>query len=323
MASGIRRGPERASCQHHTRQQNTEISWVCAPLEPPAPPSQPARATAVAGDVDGRVGSRLSTPVASRELFLVSPIPAQTPAVPETLRTSGKVAIAVAASRVLGLVREVLFANLFGVGAIADAYQVAFRIPNLLRDLFAEGALSNAFVPTFTRELVGERREGEADVADRERAYRLGNLTFAGVLLVTGTLSLLGIVFAEQVVMLISGGFEGGDLSPSEAADKLALTVLLTRIMMPLLTIISVSAVWMGMLNAQRHFSAPAWAPAMFNVASIVVGAGLVGSLWATFLARRGYAVEVYERRPDMRRAGFVGGRSINLALSTRGWKAL
>ena len=201
---------------------------------------------------------------------------------PETLRSSGKVSIAVAASRVLGLVREVLFAHLFGVGAVADAYQVAFRIPNLLRDLFAEGALSSAFVPTFLAALVGEPGEGEEteagepDPAARERAYCLGNLVFAGILLATGTLSLLGIVFAEEIVGLIANDFEGGDLSPAEAAEKLRLASLLTRIMMPLLTIISVSAVWMGMLNAQKRYMAPAWAPAMFNVASILTGAGLV-----------------------------------------------
>lgn len=186
---------------------------------------------------------------------------------PETLRSSGQLSIAVAASRVLGLVREMMFAHLFGAGAIADAYQVAFRIPNLLRDLFAEGALSSAFVPTFVQELFGD---GEVD---RERAYRLGNLTLAGVLLVTGTLSLLGIVYAEEVVGLIAADFAG---SEAQADEKLRLAALLTRIMMPLLTIISVSAVWMGMLNAQKHFLAPAWAPAMFNVASILVGAGLV-----------------------------------------------
>ncbi|PRQ06932.1 murein biosynthesis integral membrane protein MurJ [Enhygromyxa salina] len=192
---------------------------------------------------------------------------------PETLRTSGKLSIAVAASRVLGLVREVLFAHLFGVGAIADAFQVAFRIPNLLRDLFAEGALSSAFVPTFLAALVGKAEDG---APDKEAAYRLGNLVLAGVLLVTGSLSVLGVVFAEEVVGLIADDFEGSKLSPAAAAEKLRLAALLTRLMMPLLTIISVSAVWMGMLNAQKHFMAPAWAPAMFNVASILAGAGLL-----------------------------------------------
>lgn len=190
---------------------------------------------------------------------------------PETLRSSGQLSLAVAASRVLGLVREMVLAHLFGAGAIADAYQVAFRIPNLLRDLFAEGALSSAFVPTFVSELVGE--DGKPQ---REAAYRLGNLTVAGVLLATGTLSVLGIVFAEQLVGLIAADFAGSDLSPAQAAEKLRLATLLTRIMMPLLTIISVSAVWMGMLNAQKHYLAPAWAPAMFNVASVVVGAGII-----------------------------------------------
>jgi putative peptidoglycan lipid II flippase len=193
--------------------------------------------------------------------------------VPETLRTSGKLSIAVAASRVLGLAREVLLAQLFGVGAIADAYQIAFRIPNLLRDLFAEGALSSAFVPTFLAELVGKSNDATPDHA---AAYHLGSLILAGVLLATGTLSVLGIVFAEEVVGLMTNDFEGGDLSPAAAADKLRLTTLLTRVMMPLLTVISVSAVWMGMLNAQKHFMAPAWAPAMFNVVSILTGAVLL-----------------------------------------------
>lgn len=167
-----------------------------------------------------------------------------------------------------------MLAHLFGAGAIADAYQVAFRIPNLLRDLFAEGALSSAFVPTFLAELVGKREHGEQ--GDRAAAYRLGNLTLAGTLIATGILSLLGIVFAEEVVGLIADDFQGGSLTAAAAQAKLELAVLLTRVMMPLLTLISVSAVWMGMLNAQQHYEAPAWAPAMFNVANIVVGAGLI-----------------------------------------------
>ncbi|PRP97868.1 putative peptidoglycan biosynthesis protein MurJ [Enhygromyxa salina] len=193
----------------------------------------------------------------------------------ETLRSSGKLSIAVAASRVLGLVREVLFAHLFGVGAIADAYQVAFRIPNLLRDLFAEGALSSAFVPTFLAEIVS-KGEGRGEGEGERAAYHLGNLIFAGVLLTTGTLSVLGVVFAEELVGLIANDFAGGELSPAAAAEKLRLATLLTRLMMPLLTVISVSAVWMGMLNAQKHFTAPAWAPASFNVASILTGATLL-----------------------------------------------
>jgi putative peptidoglycan lipid II flippase len=164
---------------------------------------------------------------------------------------------------VLGLVRESLFAALFGAGALADAYQVAFRIPNLLRDLFAEGALSSAFVPTFTDALVKE---------DQAAAYRLGNLALSAVLIVTGLLSALGVVFAEEVVIAISKGFAGD-------AAKVAMATRLTRVMMPLLTVVSLSAVWMGMLNAQKRFMAPAYAPAMFNVASILVGVSLLAAV--------------------------------------------
>jgi putative peptidoglycan lipid II flippase len=181
--------------------------------------------------------------------------------VAKTLKSSGRVSVAVATSRVLGLVREQVFAALFGASAVADAFQVAFRIPNLLRDLFAEGALSSAFVPTFTSSLVDE---------DRERAYHLGNLIFTGLLLVTGTIVGLGMIFAEPIVVLIANGFDGD-------TAKVQLATELTRVMLPLLSVIALSAVWMGMLNAQRKFMAPAWAPAMFNVSSIAVGAVLLG----------------------------------------------
>lgn len=172
-----------------------------------------------------------------------------------------------AVSRVLGLLREALFSRLVGAGALADAYSVAFRIPNLLRDLLAEGALSSAFVPTFTAALVQE---------DRQRAYYLASLTLALLLLFTGALTLLGIVFAEDVVRLLAASW-----SPGKIAEAAALT----RIMMPLLILVSLGAVWTGMLNAQRRFLAPAYAPALFNVVSVLVGIGLwlagAGGMWA------------------------------------------
>lgn len=177
--------------------------------------------------------------------------------VPSTLASSAKVSVAILGSRVLGLVREVVFASLFGAGAVADAYHVAFRIPNLLRDLFAEGALSAAFVPTFTQTLQDDGPDA---------AHRLANLAASILLIITGTLVTLGIVFAEPLVALISDGFAG-------KPEKVALAARLTRTMMPFLGLISLSAVWMGMLNARRHFVVPALAPAVFNVVSIGVGA--------------------------------------------------
>ena len=95
------------------------------------------------------------------------------------LRSSAKVSVAILASRVLGVVRDSIFARVFGVSGLTDAYVAAFRIPNLLRDLFAEGALSSAFVPTFSDALTK---------GGRERAFRLGNLVLGGVLAGTGGL---------------------------------------------------------------------------------------------------------------------------------------
>jgi len=180
--------------------------------------------------------------------------------VSSTIRSSASVSLAIASSRVLGVVRDSLFARIFGVSGLTDAYVAAFRIPNLLRDLFAEGALSSAFVPTFSDALAK---------GGRERAYRLGNLVLGGLLLVTGALSLAGIVWSDALISLITRGFGGN-------AAQVATGGLLARIMMPILTLVSVSAVWMGMLNAQHRYLAPAYAPAMFNVTSIACGVTLL-----------------------------------------------
>jgi putative peptidoglycan lipid II flippase len=183
---------------------------------------------------------------------------------PDALRSSLSLSVAIMASRVLGLGREVVFAALFGAGAIADAYQVAFRVPNLLRDLFAEGALSSAFVPTFTAAL---EQDG------KDRAAVLADLVMSLLLVVTGVLTTLAVVFAEPLVGLMTQDMAGD-------AGKLALAAMLTQIMLPILVFVSVSAVWMGMLNAQRRFAMPALGPALFNVVSIVVGVGLWLAGW-------------------------------------------
>src|SRR5256885_5109119 len=117
-------------------------------------------------------------------------------------RSAGVVSIAVMASRVLGLVREMVFAYFFGASRsfANDAYVIAFRIPNLLRDLFAEGALSSAFVTVFSDYLVTK---------DEKEAFRLSNLVTTLLILVLGILVVLGIVFAPQVVAVIALGFEG------------------------------------------------------------------------------------------------------------------
>ncbi len=163
------------------------------------------------------------------------------------------------ASRVLGLVRDQVLAFLFGAGNQMDAFNVAFRIPSLLRDLFAEGAMSAAFVPAFTHRLV---KEG------RQEAWRLGNEVMNALVLFAAAVVVAGIVAAEPLVQLFAGDFQA-------VPGKIALTTLLTRVLWPFLALISVAAALMGMLNALGRFFVPALSPAMFNVATIA-GAFLV-----------------------------------------------
>jgi putative peptidoglycan lipid II flippase len=164
-------------------------------------------------------------------------------------------------SRILGVVREQVVASVFGAGAAMDAYNVAFRIPNLLRDLFAEGAMSAAFVPTFTRTL---------SAAGKEPAWRLGNHVINALIVVTGALVLLGIVFAEPLVLAFAAERYTSD------PQQLALTVQMARIMLPALTLIALAAALMGMLNSLQHYFIPALSPASFNVLTIICAFVLV-----------------------------------------------
>jgi putative peptidoglycan lipid II flippase len=166
------------------------------------------------------------------------------------------ISLATMLSRLLGLVREQLFAALLGASSLADAFVAAFRIPNLLRDLFAEGALSAAFVPAFKASF---KKDGAP------AAYRLGNLVAGNLMVVIGTIVLLALVFTPNIVGLLAGDY-------AAVPGKVDVTVTLTRIMLPFLILISLAAVAMGMLNAQDRYGAPALAPAMFNVVTIVVG---------------------------------------------------
>ena len=185
--------------------------------------------------------------------------PAPSAASPQLARSAGVIGAATMASRILGLVRDQVLAFLFGAGDQMDAYNIAFRIPNLVRDLFAEGAMSAAFVPTFTRTLT---KEG------RERAWRLGNLVVNALLLATGLIVVAGMVFAVPITTAFAGAY-------AEVPGKLELTVSLTRIMFPFLALVAVATALMGMLNSLHRFFVPAMSPAMFNVGSIVCTIGL------------------------------------------------
>ncbi len=142
----------------------------------------------------------------------------------------------------------------FGTGAAADAFAVGTRIPTLLRDLFAEGAMSAAFVPTITRYL---KNDGKA------AAWRLGSLVVNCLLLVTGAIVLLGIVFAEPLAHNYASGY-------TDTPEKIALTTLIARVNMPFLLLVAVAAAFMGMLNSVRRFFIPATSPAMYNVVFIL-----------------------------------------------------
>ena len=184
----------------------------------------------------------------------VTPAPAASAGGRRLARSAGLISIATMTSRVLGLVRDQVMAYLFGAGNAVDAFNVAFRIPNLVRDLFAEGAMSAAFVPTFTRHLT---REGRA------AAWRLGNNVVNALILATAMLVIAGFVFTEPLVTLFAGDY-------GRVPGKLELTVLLTRIMLPFLTLVAVAAAVMGMLNSLNRFFVPALSPAMFNAGSIL-----------------------------------------------------
>ena len=186
--------------------------------------------------------------------------PSPQPPAPNLSRSAGVIGVATMTSRILGLVRDQVMAYLFGAGGQMDAYIVAFRIPNVVRDLFAEGAMSAAFVPAFSRRIA---QEGRAS------AWRLGNLMVTALILVTGAIALAGMIAAEPITTAFAGSFR-------EVPGKLELTVELTRVMFPFLTMVAVAAAFMGMLNALHRFFIPALSPAMFNVGSIVCTVGLV-----------------------------------------------
>ena len=173
-------------------------------------------------------------------------------------RGAGLVGGATFLSRVLGLVREQVMASFFGASLATDAFNVAFRIPNLLRDLFAEGAMSSAFVPTFT-EYREKRGPAEAWAFGARLMLGLGLLLFA--------LCAIGYVAAPAVVLLFAPGF-------GAIPGKLDLTVLLTRVMLPFLPVVAMAAACMGMLNACGRFLVPALAPTWLNIG--MVGFGLL-----------------------------------------------
>jgi len=166
------------------------------------------------------------------------------------------VTIAVFISRILGLVREQVLAYFFGAGRSMDAFVVAYRIPNLLRDLFAEGASQAAFVKVFSSAL---EREG------KEKALEVARTLLANFIIITGATVLLMFYFAPTIVELLAPAFK-------QSPSKFSLAVNLTYITIPFLFFISLSALFAGLLNSLGHFFLPALSSGFFNLSSILVG---------------------------------------------------
>ncbi|MEK7683520.1 MAG: murein biosynthesis integral membrane protein MurJ [Nitrospirota bacterium] len=184
-------------------------------------------------------------------------------------KAAGIMSVATFISRVLGYVKDMILAVYFGATGLSDTFFVAFRIPNLLRELFAEGSMSSAFIPVLTEY---QAKNG------KDEAKRLVRITFTFIMIFVGLICLIGIIFAPSIVTAIAPGF----LSMPE---KFSLTVLLTRVMFPFLLFISLAALIMGALNSRRVFFIPALAPAMLNVSIIVTVISLASKMEQPIIA--------------------------------------
>lgn len=223
-----------------------------------------------------------------------------TPPKAEKLNTkaAGIVGLAVLCSRILGLAREQIFAALFGGGRLMDAFTIAFRIPNLLRDLFAEGALSTSFITTFSKTIATD--------GDRA-AWKLADKVATFTVIVLSSITIIGIITAPWLVHVLAPGFDG---------EKADLTITLTRIMYPFILLVSLAALVMGMLNAKEVFGIPAMASSFFNLGSIISGVAigywldpdfgpraLMGSAIGTLI---GGALQFGVQVPALRRLGYI-----------------
>ncbi|MDD5427967.1 MAG: murein biosynthesis integral membrane protein MurJ [Candidatus Omnitrophica bacterium] len=170
------------------------------------------------------------------------------------IRSTGVIGFATATSRVLGFVRDIVIARFFGTAIFAQAFVIAFRIPNLLRDLVGEGAANSAIVPVLTDELT---KKGKKDFF--QLAQVILNIMFVVLLVLT----VAGVLLSPLIVRLIAPGF-------SADIEKFEITVKLTRILFPFLILVGLWAYAMGVLNSLRSFAAPAFGPSIMNLSMIL-----------------------------------------------------
>ncbi|MBI1986959.1 MAG: murein biosynthesis integral membrane protein MurJ [Nitrospinae bacterium] len=169
------------------------------------------------------------------------------------VKAAGVVGLATLLSRILGVIRDMVIAYYFGARFAGEAFVVAFRIPNLLRQLVAEGSLTVSFIPVFTEYLTNK---------SRQEAEKLAHVIFTFLLLSLTGIVILGVIFSPGIVTLMTPGFKA-------YPEKMALTIYLTRLLFPYLFFIGLVAFYMGLLNSLQHFAAPALAPVFLNICMI------------------------------------------------------
>jgi len=184
-------------------------------------------------------------------------------------KAAGLMSAATFISRILGYIKDMILAVFFGASGLSDTFFVAFRIPNLLRELFAEGSMSSAFVPVLTEY---QTKHG------KQEAGRLVRITFTFILIFVGIICIAGTIFAPAIVTAIAPGFR-------DMPEKFSLTVILTRVMFPFLLFVSLASLAMGALNTRRVFFIPALAPALLNIVTIAVVLSLAPRLGQPVIA--------------------------------------
>src|SRR3989338_196696 len=207
------------------------------------------------------------------------------------IKSAGIIGFATVISRLFGFLRDILIAGFFGTRMYAQAFVVAFRIPNMLRDLIGEGATNAAFVPVLSEYL---------ETKKREEFWHLANVLLNVILIVLSVVSLLGIFLSPVIVRFMAPGF----ISDSE---KFRVTVQLTRLMFPYVLLVGLFAYSMGILNSLKHFSMPAFAPAILNISIILCAVLKQGSV--TALAEGvliGGVIQLVVQIPVLAAKGFV-----------------
>lgn len=220
----------------------------------------------------------------------------------QVVRALGSIGAATLASRVLGFVRDMVVALAFGAGGVTDAFVVAFRIPNVLRRLLGEGALSTAVIPVFTDYAMNR---------SREEFVRMLRAVLAAALLALSLTTALGLVAAPAILRVIAPGFMD---DPAQAS----LTLLLTRVMFPYLILVGLGALAMGVLNTHGRFFAGAIGPAVLNVGMIGAMLVLASRVEPPILALAigvlvGGIAQVLVQLPSLRRCGLLVAPSFDL----------